>query len=449
VSITRIPLLIAIVVALGGTAVAQPAPPSPEDLEKAKAAYLEGRRLIDEDKNIEAGVAKFKESYRLSRNPLLLYNIGVAFDQLKQKTLALFYYKKFLSDAPEGAPNRDLATERVAVLEKEAVGEDVSLGTASTSAGKETDTGKDRPPSPFDDDAPVKKTPPPAKKTPPPAKKTPPPAKKAVTEFQHNVVEEAPPGRPLDLTAFIPEGANWQVSLNYRPAGQIDFKTVAMKERYSELVGRIPADVMKGSSIQYYLEARDMQGKVVARSGRSTSPNLVLIDDSARPRFYPDLDGGGSAAAAGGGGANLGGGGGPTGPTDTQRDIDYYLTWGSTATAGGALTLAVTFYFIAADASSGLEGEAFNSTNEGCAMGPPCRAFGDDQEGLESRGKTFETLTNVMLVTGVVAAGAAGYFWYKDLKRDKRAKRSGNGTDVAIVPLLSDELVGGAAAVRF
>jgi hypothetical protein len=46
--------------------------PSKEQLEAAKKAFGEGKTLYDEQKFAEA-VEKFKESYRLSRNPLLLY----------------------------------------------------------------------------------------------------------------------------------------------------------------------------------------------------------------------------------------------------------------------------------------------------------------------------------------------------------------------------------------
>ena len=46
----------------------------------AKKAYGEGKRLFDAKKFADA-VDKFKESYRLSRNPLLLYNVGFTLDQ--------------------------------------------------------------------------------------------------------------------------------------------------------------------------------------------------------------------------------------------------------------------------------------------------------------------------------------------------------------------------------
>src|SRR5881409_581700 len=89
--------------------------PTKEQLEQAKQAFAEGKALHDQGKVPEA-VEKFKESYRLSRNPLLLYNIGLTLDEAGQKDNALLYYRKFLSDAPANAAQRPAATERVKLL---------------------------------------------------------------------------------------------------------------------------------------------------------------------------------------------------------------------------------------------------------------------------------------------------------------------------------------------
>ncbi len=413
----------------------KPAPEAPtaEDLEKAKAAYIEGKRLIEDEHDIQGGVAKFKQSYRLSRNPLLLYNIGFALDSLKDQEGALIYYKKFLSDTADGAPNRDLAAERVKVLNRQADADAMFSGTAaagSEATGTET-TGTETT----------------GKTAPPPA-----PAKhKTVTEFEHRVVEEAPPGKPLDLSAFVPESAHWQLTLYYRTAGRSKFSSTPMRPRYNELVGRIPASAMHGNTIQYYIEARDPQGKVIGRSGHATSPNLVFIDPSAKPQFYPDIEGGDTVEAGAdndAGGAMLGNSGNPTGPSDQPRNLETYTRWGTTAGAGAFLTMAVTFYFIASDANSGLEGEAFSSNNENCPMGPPCRSFSDAQKTLQSRGQTFETLTNVMLISGVVTAGAAGYLWYREYERNKEHART-SGHRVVVTPAVGPGFIGGAAALRF
>ena len=52
-----------------------PAGPSAADMEKAKEQFIKGRELFDAN-DFTGAVSAFKESYRLSRNALLLYNIG-------------------------------------------------------------------------------------------------------------------------------------------------------------------------------------------------------------------------------------------------------------------------------------------------------------------------------------------------------------------------------------
>ncbi len=411
-----------------------PAPkpaPTAEDLEKAKQAYIEGKRLIEDEHDIQGGVAKFKESYRLSRNPLLLYNIGYALDSLKDTEGALIYYKKFLSDTADDAPNRDLASARIKQLDRQADADAMFSGTAAGSEKTSADTtGSGQP-----EKAPA-----------------PPAPKHQVTKFEHRVVNSAPPGKPLNLSAFVPESSHWQLTLFYRTAGTSNYKSTPMRPRYNELVGRIPASAMRGNTIQYYIEARDRQDKVVGRSGHATSPNLVFIDPSAKPQFYPDIEGGetvnANAAAGDGGGAMLGNNAGPNGPSDQPRNLETYARWGTTAGAGAFMTMALTFYFIASDANSGLEGEAFSSNNENCPMGPPCRSFSDAQKVLQSRGQTFETLTNVMLISGVVAAGAAGYLWYREYERNKE-RSSAPAHRVVLTPAIGPGYVGGAAALRF
>ena len=111
-------------------AFADDAPPTKEQLEQAKKAFGEGKALFDEGKLPEA-IEKFKESYRLSKNPVLLYNIGFTLDQAGQKDKALFYYRKFLADAPKAASQRKEVEKRVAVIEKENLEADLN-GNSTT-----------------------------------------------------------------------------------------------------------------------------------------------------------------------------------------------------------------------------------------------------------------------------------------------------------------------------
>ena len=390
------------------------AEPTAAEIEQAKGHYLKGAELF-EKKDLDGAVKEFKESYRLSRNPLLLYNIGYTLDELGTNDKAVFYYQKFLKDAPAGAQNREVATARVKALSRQVDADSLFAG------GEEKPTAE--------------------------AVKTRGTDGAAVEAFQHNAVDEIPPGKPLDVTAFVPDGVNWQVQLFFRGAGESKFSSVEMRPRYNELVGRIPASKTVGvSMIQYYIEVKDKSGKIVDRSGRSTSPHLVLIEKSAKPRFYPDLTDDRSWETKEGGVGQTGQPTGDGGWTDVTSNRFRYAKWGATGTAVGMLALSATFYFIASDSASSLEGEAFSSSNEDCAGagGPPCRSFSNKQKDLESRGERFELMSKVTFGLGLVAGAAAGAAWYWEIK-----KGGESSSDVAAVPVVGKDYVGAAAALRF
>lgn len=372
-----------------------PAAPSPEDLEKAKNAFLEGKQLFDQEKFQEA-VARFKESYRLSKNPLLLYNIGFTLDQLGDAQMALFYYEKFLADADETAANRDAASERVAALKGEAAGGDGTAGTGDAAG------------------------------------------------FQHVVVEEAPPGQPIDITATVPAGATWRVAVWYRTPGHSKFTRVDTVERYGEQVGRVPASATatSGGNVQYYIEVYDASGEVIERSGEPTSPHLVFLDPSAKARFYPDLDPT-STATTGATGAELSV---SAGWTDVGSSKYETLKWGTTGGAVGLVLLSTSFYLLASSAAGDLEEQAIQSRQGGCDFGTPCRAFSDEQRSLQEKGERYEMLANVSLGIGLAAGIGAGVLWYLDLTD---AGSSPSNDSLTAVPVVGDDFLGGAATFRF
>jgi tetratricopeptide (TPR) repeat protein len=172
--------------------------PTPAQIAKAKKAFQEGKKLHEQKKLPEA-IEKFKESYNLSKNPLLLYNIGLTMDEAGMEDLALFYYRKFLADSPADAQQRDTVTERVKVLEKK-------FNPGGTTTTPDPATTKPDPAT--------TKPEPTAKKTIKPA------GTYTATDFQHEVVDAAPPGKPLDVTAFVPEDSGFVVTLHYRTAGE-------------------------------------------------------------------------------------------------------------------------------------------------------------------------------------------------------------------------------------
>ena len=429
--------------------------PTPAQIAKAKKAFQEGKKLHAAGKHMEA-VEKFKLSYNLSKNPLLLYNIALVMDESgAMEDLALFYYRKFLAEAPEDAAQRDVATERVKVLEKK-----FGIGGTGETGTKDTKPGGSDPKEP---------------KKPLEIK---PPGTYSATDFQHEIVDVAPPGKPLDVTAFVPEDSGFTVTLFFRTTGEGEFTSREMRWRYKELVGRIPAPKMIGNSVQYYLEVKDSAGTLVTRSGKSTSPNLVTLEKGAPQRFYPDFTEEGEAKVSeedirerdieeddplnrnkkrtpdsvvlqpddGKPG---------TGFRDVGSSKFKYMKWGSTATAATFVGLGVFSFIQAGKYADQLESDV---SGEGGCGAPPCKKFDSTASGWESTGKRFQTIANVSFVIGGAAAAIAGYYWYKELTAKKRGElkvgKAGASPETSwvVVPSLGDgegNFLGGTALTRF
>ncbi|MCP4449656.1 MAG: hypothetical protein GY811_30645 [Myxococcales bacterium] len=394
-------------------AVEDPAPeestgPSADDMAKAKEAFFKGRELFDA-KDFENAVDQFKESYKLSKNPVLLYNIAFTHDEIGDQQMATFYYEKFLKDTDRGVENRDLTRKRLRALKKEAGSDVEPAGVAD------------------------------------------------VTAFKHAVVDEAPPSMPLDIVAVVPEGVPWRVVLHYRPAGEAKFTSVEMRYRFKELVARIPESATSAKNVQYYIEVEDGSGKVLERSGEPISPHIVYMEEGAKPRFYSDSAGkavdtkiadtdsplGGGSGNSGGTGASLTTDGGWT---DVQSSKFNKLKWGTTAGAAGFILLSGTFYLISSSHSGTLETEAIKSQYGQCSS-PPCNQFAQKQKDLQSLGQTYETLGTVGLALGAAASVAAGALWYMEFK-DKDSK-SNSTSSLITVPTIGDNYVGAAASLRF
>jgi tetratricopeptide (TPR) repeat protein len=464
-SITILIALVLAAIAPAHQAYAGDAPPTKDQLDAAKKAFGEGRALYEEGKLAEAA-EKFKESYKLSRNPVLLYNVGHTLDEMGAKDKALFYYRKFLADAPKTAPQRKDVAKRVDEIEKENLEADLN-GTTTPPPDTRNTTTTTKPPE----------------EVKPPVK-----AKPAGTytaaDFQHQMIDSAPPGKPLDVTASIPEDAGWTVTLYYRGMGDTKWIAKPMKWRYRELVARIPGNKIGGSTIQYYVDVKDSAGTAVTRSGKSTSPNLVNVDASVAPRFYPDLtdDSEGTAATVvqprhdeeedplnrrrqeqvtq------------PTGPIAIQQPIEGPIDtnpnkyskkkWIATGIAGGLLGAAVVTYILGSSQASNLEADRDSRMGNVC-MSPPCFEFDSYDTDVEKAGQRYNSLHTLTALTGVIAGSVAGYFWYKEhkLKKARRASSNGGGgsapaapaapahDEFSLVPAIGNGFAGAAAIGRF
>ncbi len=451
---TRISFAIAIAIAIIAPAARVYADPTAADLDKAKKEFVQGKTAFDAGDFPEAA-SHFKTSYNLSKKPALLYNVALANESGGQDDIALFYYRKFLSDAPADAPQRAEVTDRVKSLEKKFGGGNEPVKTEPV----KTEPVKTEP---------VKTEP----------VKVKPVGTYSATDFQHQVVDSAPPKKPLDVTAFVPEDSGFVVTLYYRTAGEGKFQSKVMRWRYKELVGRIPPDKMLGESIQYYIEVKDSAGTVVTRSAKSTSPNLVTLEAGATERFYPDWnDSTGTTATA----AEVKTNDEDEDPLNrnkkkkvvAQKDRDGIeiqpqpgaqghgfsdvgsskfkgMKWGSTAAAGVFVGLSVVFFLKAGQQATALEDDSLM-----CGM-PPCRTYDPYDADLQSSGQRFATLSTVSLIVGVGATAIASYYWYKELTAKKRGELKVSGKDTKspeaswiISPSVGDGFAGAAAAGRF
>jgi hypothetical protein len=287
----------------------------------------------------------------------------------------------------------------------------------------------------------------------------------------------------------------------FRSAGEAQFTPVPMKWRYNELVGRIPAKKMIGTSVQYYLEVKDQAGGVVTKVAKAASPNVVYLEATASSQFYPDFnpdtastvheEGGGATTAVTTGGTGGTGGTGPTrtdgedplradtsddplasGPpkggngkrvADSTTFVDEPVIthgdgfmdvgsgkfkatkWAATGVGLGLLATSVIFYFRATNAADTIETEAGSST---CPDGNPAPCeFDDFLRDAEATGKSAETISMVTLGAGVAITGVAAYYWIKELRGGGREHASRPGKKKVIAaPAIGDGMIGGTAA---
>ncbi|HEY4241063.1 MAG TPA: hypothetical protein VGM88_14670 [Kofleriaceae bacterium] len=384
-----------------------PAPtPTPAQLAKAKAAFAAGKKAFDKG-DFEEAAAKFSESYKLSGNAVLLYNIGLAHENAGDKDIALHYYRKFLTDAPPDSAQRQEVTDKVAALDKEFA----------------------PPPPPV-----VEKPAHPVNAG--PAKISKPPGTYSAADFQHIVVETAPPAKPLDVTASVPNDSGFVATLFYRTAGEGKFASKDFTWRYNEIVARIPPNKMIGTAVQYYIVVKDATGAEVTRSGKPTSPNIVNLEVGAQERFYPDMNDEGEVKSD----AEITTTDiedddplhkHPKRPTPSvienphpgQQEIVYAprkpimpigsKQWEVTKYVFTGLTVVglgggVAFAFAAHSQAQGLENDVGTCTIQ------PCHKFDDYDQNIQKTGKRYQALEKAGFIGGGVAGLIAGYMWIRE-----------------------------------
>ncbi len=224
----------------------------------AKEHYKLGLDAYKNGKYPEA-IKELKKAYLLKRLPALLLNIGATYRKMGDIDNSVYYYKKYLAEAPD-AKDRGDVEKVLAELDKEKPGAGANASAAASEPAPPSES----------------------------------PAPPAATEWKHNPVDAAPPDQPLDIRVQMPVTKGVKVYVYYRGAGQADFSQVLARRHGSEKVGRIPSEAMSGKSLQYYVEGKDDKGNVVKTFGSPGDPNIVRIDESAAPQVVASSGGGDS-----------------------------------------------------------------------------------------------------------------------------------------------------------
>lgn len=286
----------------------------PEITNQAKLHFKAGQEAYATGK-YDLAIKELKRAYVLKRIPAILMNIAMTYRKTKDYEMALYFYRKFLAEAPADDKMRpkveqeagEVEQERLAAsqpqnlepakpafeMAKPAIEPAKPAPAATAQAGKPTEPGKAADPAKAATaagaaTAPAAATTGPATAqaaAPAPAPEAAATADKPATEWAHTPIDAVPPGKPVDVRVQMPVMKGVKVKVFYRKEGQANFDSVELKRRGNEKIARLPESVSSGRTFQYYLEARDGAGTIVKSSGNDSSPNIVLIDPTARPQL--------------------------------------------------------------------------------------------------------------------------------------------------------------------
>jgi hypothetical protein len=104
----------------------------------------------------------------------------------------------------------------------------------------------------------------------------------AVKGLEHKVIDSGKVGVGLSIEALVASDVTaTKIAAMYRPEGATEFVEVKLKKSGEcKYTGTIPASVMKGSLVHYYVAAFNEFGKPVASKGSSGSPNIIELTAS-------------------------------------------------------------------------------------------------------------------------------------------------------------------------
>jgi hypothetical protein len=200
----------------------------PDETTVARQHYQAGLQAFRTGR-YKAAIDELNQAYEIKPMPLLLVNIATTYRKLGDYDRAALFLKKYLADAPADAADRDEVRATLSQIDR------------------------------------------------------------MRGELIHEPIETAPPDTPVDVRVVSPR-RDARVFLYYRASGGAAFTRVPMRARAprnpAEKIARIPAGMLGGAGMEYYLEARDSGNRVLHTVGDESKPNVVLIDPEAPPRLW-------------------------------------------------------------------------------------------------------------------------------------------------------------------
>src|SRR5581483_4408645 len=176
-------------------------------------------------------------------------------------------------------------------------GAEPSVSTAPPPSGKrrktpimESDTGADAPPA---DEAAAPK----ARKRPVPPEddeSIDPDLPSRVAALDCPVKDEAEIDKPVLVRCAVAKNLSKvvEVVLFYLEPGKTDFTDVPLERSPKGwYVGKIPKKAVTGTSLRYYIEGRNVDGKPLVANGSKDSPNLMLIRDAEAAATEKEIGG--------------------------------------------------------------------------------------------------------------------------------------------------------------
>ncbi|QDG51747.1 hypothetical protein FIV42_13610 [Persicimonas caeni] len=122
-------------------------------------------------------------------------------------------------------------------------------------------------------------------------------------KFEHTPPATAKAGEPLELEAFVPADMPvYRVFVLHRRFGENEFEKLEMKPTgTTRFAVEIPAEQVRTSQIEYYIEAVDRAGNVIGQAGTQTSPMNTTVLGSSDDQKVVDGQGKGKGQGGGGG----------------------------------------------------------------------------------------------------------------------------------------------------